>query len=308
VTFVDAVRWTARPTLRRPVLVAAFEGWNDAADAATTAVKYLDERWSAREFAEIDPEEFYDFSSTRPQVRLVDGLTREIVWPANTFSAAGLPAARRDVVLALGTEPQLRWRTFCEQVLSIVRETGVELVLTLGALLADVPHTRPVQVTGTAADDELVSRLGLQRSRYEGPTGIVGVLHDALSRGGVPSASRWAAVPPYVAATPSPKAALALVQRTADLLSSPMVVTDLEIAAASYERQVSEVVEADDDVSAYVRQLEERSPDEDDDELDDEDYATGEADFSEVDLPSGDALAAELERFLRDHDQRPPED
>jgi proteasome assembly chaperone (PAC2) family protein len=308
VAFVDAVRWTARPTLRRPVLVAAFEGWNDAADAATTAVKYLDERWSAREFAEIDPEEFYDFSSTRPHVQLVDGLTREIVWPSNTFSAAALPAARRDVVLALGTEPQLRWRTFCEQVLSIVRETGVELVLTLGALLADVPHTRPVQVTGTAADDELVSRLGLQRSRYEGPTGIVGVLHDALSRAGVPSASLWAAVPHYVAATPSPKAALALVQRTADLLSSPMVVTDLEIAAASYERQVSEVVEADDDVSAYVRQLEERAPDEDDDDLDDGEYATGEADFSDVDLPSGEALAAELERFLRDHDQRPPED
>jgi proteasome assembly chaperone (PAC2) family protein len=308
VTFVDAVRWTARPTLRRPVLVAAFEGWNDAADAATTAVKYLDERWSARGFAEIDPEEFYDFSSTRPHVQLVDGLTREIVWPSNTFSAAALPAARRDVVLALGTEPQLRWRTFCEQVLSIVRETGVELVLTLGALLADVPHTRPVQVTGTAADDELVSRLGLQRSRYEGPTGIVGVLHDALSRAGVPSASLWAAVPHYVAATPSPKAALALVQRTADLLSSPMVVTDLEIAAASYERQVSEVVEADDDVSAYVRQLEERAPDEDDDDLDDGEYATGEADFSDVDLPSGEALAAELERFLRDHDQRPPED
>ncbi len=306
--FVDAVRWTARPTLRRPVLVAAFEGWNDAADAATTAVKYLDERWSARGFAEIDPEEFYDFSSTRPHVQLVDGLTREIVWPSNTFSAAALPAARRDVVLALGTEPQLRWRTFCEQVLSIVRETGVELVLTLGALLADVPHTRPVQVTGTAADDELVSRLGLQRSRYEGPTGIVGVLHDALSRAGVPSASLWAAVPHYVAATPSPKAALALVQRTADLLSSPMVVTDLEIAAASYERQVSEVVEADDDVSAYVRQLEERAPDEDDDDLDDGEYATGEADFSDVDLPSGEALAAELERFLRDHDQRPPED
>jgi proteasome assembly chaperone (PAC2) family protein len=305
---MDAVIWEDRPRLNRPVMVAAFEGWNDAADAATTAVKYLDERWSARDFAEIDPEEFYDFSSTRPHVQLVDGLTREIVWPSNTFSAAALPAARRDVVLALGTEPQLRWRTFCEQVLSIVRETGVELVLTLGALLADVPHTRPVQVTGTAADDELVSRLGLQRSRYEGPTGIVGVLHDALSRAGVPSASLWAAVPHYVAATPSPKAALALVQRTADLLSSPMVVTDLEIAAASYERQVSEVVEADDDVSAYVRQLEERAPDEDDDDLDDGEYATGEADFSDVDLPSGEALAAELERFLRDHDQRPPED
>jgi hypothetical protein len=160
----------------------------------------------------------------------------------------------------------------------------------------------------TSDDETMLSRLTAEQSRYEGPTGIVGVLHDALSRAGVPSASLWAAVPHYVAATPSPKAALALVQRTADLLSSPMVVTDLEIAAASYERQVSEVVEADDDVSAYVRQLEERSSDEDDELDDDEDYATGEADFSEVDLPSGEALAAELERFLRDHDQRPPED
>lgn len=297
-TFVDAVSWTARPKLRRPVVVAAFEGWNDAADAATTAVRYLDERWTARSFAEIDPEEFYDFSSTRPQVRLVDGVTREIVWPATTFSAASLPNAKRDVVLVLGTEPQLRWRTFCDQVLSVVREVDVELVLTLGALLADVPHTRPVQVTGTAADAELVSRLGLQPSRYEGPTGIVGVLHDALSRAGIPSASLWAAVPHYVAATPSPKAALALVQRTADLLSSPMVVTDLEIAAASYERQVTEVVESDDDVSAYVRQLEERTEHDGDDDEDDD------ADFSEVDLPSGEALAAELERFLREHDQR----
>jgi proteasome assembly chaperone (PAC2) family protein len=286
---VDAVRWTARPKLRRPVLVAAFEGWNDAADAATTAVRYLDERWAARPFAEIDAEEFYDFSTTRPHVRLVEGFTREIVWPSNTFSAAALPASKRDVILALGTEPQLRWRTFCEQVLAVVRETGVELVLTLGALLADVSHSWPVHVTGTAADDELVHRLGLQRSRYEGPTGIVGVLHDTLSRAGVPSASLWAAVPHYVAATPSPKAALALVQRTADLLASPMVVTDLEIAAASYERQVTEVVESDDDVADYVRQLEERAVDEDD-------------------LPTGDALAAELERFLRDHDQRPPED
>lgn len=300
---MDAVRWSARPNLRRPVLVAAFEGWNDAADAATTAVKYLDDRWSARPFAHLDPEEFYDFSTARPQVRLVEGLTREIVWPANTFSAASLPSARRDVALLLGVEPQLRWRTFCEEVLSVARDVGVELVVTLGALLADVPHTRPVQVTGTAADEELVARLGLQRSRYEGPTGIVGVLHDALSRAGIPSASLWAAVPHYVAATPSPKAALALVQRTADLLSSPMAVTDLEIAAASYERQVSEVVESDDDVSAYVRQLEERSLDDDDD-----DDVFDEADFGEVDLPSGDALAAELERFLRDHDQRPPED
>ena len=275
--------------------MAAFEGWNDAADAATTAVRYLEERWSARAFADIDPEEFYDFSTTRPHVRLVDGLTREIVWPSNRFAAANLSSSRRDVVVLLGTEPQLRWRTFCDQVLDVARAVDVELVVTLGALLADVPHTRPVQVTGTAADEELVQSLGLERSRYEGPTGIVGVLHDAFRRAGIPSASLWAAVPHYVAATPSPKAALALVQRTAHLLASPLVVTDLEIAAASYERQVSEVVEADDDVAAYVRQLEYR--DEDDDDIDEDD------ELDPADLPSGDALVAELERFLRDQNR-----
>src|SRR5256885_2056089 len=283
---MDAIRWSARPSLRRPVLLAAFEGWNDAADAASTAARYLRDRWAARPFAEVDPEEFYDFSSTRPQVRLVDGLTREIVWPANELSAASLPGERHDIVVLLGVEPQLRWRTFSEQVIGAARELGVEMVITLGALLADVAHTRPVQVTGTAADQTLVERLRLQRSRYEGPTGIVGVLHAACNAAGIPSASLWAAVPHYVAATPSPKAALALVRRTAGLLATQLTTTDLEILAASYERQVTEVVASDDDVSAYVQQLEERG--DEDDELE------------EADLPSGDALAAELERFLRE--------
>src|SRR4051812_28685075 len=287
---MDVVRWTDRPRLRRPVLVAAFEGWNDAGDAATTATRYLRDRWDARPFADVDPEEFYDFSSTRPQVTLTDGLTRQIEWPSNDFTAAVLPTERHDVVLLIGTEPQLRWRTFCQSVLGIASDLGVELVITLGALLADVAHTRPVQVTGTAADESLVARLGLTRSRYEGPTGIVGVLHDFCRAAGVPSASLWAAVPHYVAATPSPKAALALVQRTASLLATPVPATDLEIASASYERQVSDVVASDDEVAAYVRQLEEG----DDDELTDED------------MMSGDALAAELEAFLRE--ERPPED
>lgn len=284
---MDAVRWTARPRLRRPVLIAAFEGWNDAGDAASTALKYLRDRWEARAFAEVDPEEFYDFSSTRPNVVLVDGETRAIEWPSNDFAAAALPGSRRDAVLLLGTEPQLKWRTFCRHIVDVAEQVGADLVLTLGALLADVPHTRPVQVTGTAADEDLIGRLGLQRSRYEGPTGIVGVLHDAFAQAGIPSASLWAAVPHYVAATPSPKAALALVQRATDLLASPLAVTDLEIAAASYERQVSEVVESDDDVADYVRQLEERI--EEEDALD------------EDDLPTGEALAQELERFLREH-------
>src|SRR4051794_18135819 len=285
---MDYVRWHDRPKLKRPVLVAAFEGWNDAADAATTAARFLRDHWAARRFAEIDPEEFYDFSATRPQVRLVDGLTREIVWPANEFWAASVPGSDRDIVVLLGVEPGLKWRTFCTAIVDVGREIGVELFLTLGALLADVPHTRPVRVTGTAADPDLVQRLGLQRSRYEGPTGIVGALHDAFSKAEVPSASLWAAVPHYVAATPSPKATLALVERASELLGSSVPTTALEIAAASYERQVSEVVESDDDVSEYVHRLEESSDDGDEDEIDD------------VELPSGDALAADFERYLRE--------
>jgi proteasome assembly chaperone (PAC2) family protein len=291
---MDHVRWTARPSLRRPVLIAAFEGWNDAADAASTAGRYLRDRWSARPFASIDPEEFYDFSTTRPQVRLDDGLSRAIVWPENEFSGASLPASSRDAVLLIGTEPQLKWRTFCEQILGVAQALNAEMVVTLGALLADVAHTRPVRVTGTAADGELVRQLGLERSRYEGPTGIVGILHDALARAGVPSASLWAAVPHYVAATPSPKATLALVERTASMLSTPVLTTDLEIASASYERQVSEVVEGDDDVAAYVRSLEDRPDDDDDDDG---------PDLSDHELPTGDALAAELERYLREQDE-----
>ncbi len=282
---MKAVRWSSEPSLRRPVLVAAFEGWNDAAEAATTAARYLRDRWGARRFADIDPEEFFDFSSSRPQVRLVGGRTRQIDWPANEFWAASLPDRESDAVLLLGTEPQLRWRTFCEAVLEVARAQGAQLVLTLGALLADVAHTRPVQVTGTANDDDLVARLGLRRSRYEGPTGIVGALHDACARAGLPSASLWAAVPHYVAATPSPKAALALVRRAADVLAVPMAVPDLEAAATSYEEQVSEVVATDDDVAAYVHTLEER----------------GEG--IEVDLESGRSLAAEVEQFLRDGGQ-----
>jgi proteasome assembly chaperone (PAC2) family protein len=271
------------------VLVAAFEGWNDAADAASTAARYLGERWGGRPFATIDPEEFYDFSSTRPQVRLVDGITREIVWPANDLLAASLPGSQRGAVVFVGVEPQLKWRTFCDQITGVAEELSVEMVVTLGALLADVAHTRPVRVTGTAADPELVRRLGLERSRYEGPTGIVGVLHDACNRAGIPSASLWAAVPHYVAATPSPKATLALVERTTALLASPLSTTDLEIAAASYERQITEVVEADEDVRDYVQRLERDEDDESDREP-----------IDEASLPSGDALAAELERYLRE--------
>jgi proteasome assembly chaperone (PAC2) family protein len=246
-------------------------------------------------------------------VRLVDGITREIAWPTNELLAAKLPGSKRDAVVFLGVEPQLKWRTFCTEIIGVARELEVEMVVTLGALLADVAHTRPVRVTGTAADPELVRRLGLQRSRYEGPTGIVGVLHDACKQADIASASLWAAVPHYVAATPSPKATLALVERTTALLASPLTTTDLEIAAASYERQITEVVEADDDVRDYVQRLER---DEDDSEHEGSEHYGSEHDgrehdvsehdvsehgpIDEASLPSGDALAAELERYLRE--------
>ena len=282
---MDYVRWQDRPQLRRPVLIAAFEGWNDAADAASTAVRYLRDRWSARPFATIDHEDFYDYTATRPQVRLVNGLTRRIEWPETELSWAALPGTSRDVVVLLGHEPQLKWRTFTEQLVRVVAELKVELIVILGALLADVAHSRPVRVTGTAADAELVRRLGLGRSTYEGPTGIVGVLHEAFSKSHLPSASLWAAVPHYVAATPSPKASLALVERAVDLLSTTVDIEDLAIAAADYERQVTEVVEADDDVVAYVHRLESN---------------TDEDDVPDLETVSGDALVAELERYLRE--------
>ena len=282
---MDHVRWQHRPQLRRPVLVAAFEGWNDGADAASTAGRYLRDRWTARPFATIDPEEFYDFTSTRPQVRMVHGVTREIVWPTVELSAAPLPGTARDVVVLLGHEPQLKWRMFCQHVVGLATELRVELVVILGALLADVAHTRPVRVTGTAADAELVTRLGLGRSTYEGPTGIVGVLHDAFAEAGIPSASLWAAVPHYVASTPSPKAALALVERATELLSTSVLTADLEVAAADYERQVSEVVAGDDEVAAYVHRLE---------------ASADEVDVADMETVTGDALADELERYLRE--------
>lgn len=270
-------------------MVAAFEGWNDAGDAASSAAAYLASTWQARPFASIDPEEFYDFTATRPEVRLLDGVTRTIEWPANVFAAAALPGRDRSVVFLQGVEPQLRWRTFCAAVVEVATSVGVETVLTLGALLAETPHTRPVRVTTTTADDALAGRLGLEQSRYQGPTGIVGVLHDAFRQAGVASASLWAAVPHYVGQTPSPKATLALVERAAQLLDVPVQTTDLDVAAAAYERQVSEVVAGDEDAIAYVRSLE---------EADD-----GPADLAGLHSPGADALAAEVERYLRDHGQ-----
>ena len=206
---MDELRLIERPSLDRPILVASFRGWNDGGQGATLATGYLAKLWGAERFAEIDPEGFFDFQATRPHVTLVDGMSRRIDWPENALFHASVDG-ERDAVLLMGVEPNLRWRTFTDLVVGLAKDLGVELVVTLGALLADVPHTRPAPVTGTASDPDLIERLGLQASRYEGPTGIVGVLHDACRRAGIPSASLWAAVPHYVSLAPSPRAALAL--------------------------------------------------------------------------------------------------
>jgi proteasome assembly chaperone (PAC2) family protein len=270
------------------VLVAAFRGWNDGAQGASLAASFLAQAWQARRFADVDPEEFFDFQAVRPHVALEGGVTRRISWPETVFYHAAVPDKDRDAVLVLGFEPNLRWRTFTGEIVGLARELGVELVVTLGALLADVPHTRPAPVTGSATDPKLVEELGLAASRYEGPTGIVGVLHDACRQAGVPSASLWAAVPHYASLASSPKAALALCTRLGNLLQVELALDDLERAAEAYERQVSEAVASDEDTEAYVRELERRRD------------ALGE----ELDVPSGETLAAELTRFLREHEAR----
>lgn len=286
---MDQVRWDDRPKLRRPVMIAAFEGWNDAAESASSAVEYLGRTWNERAFADVDPEEFYDFTVVRPHVRLIDGVTREIEWRTTRFTAVTPPGSDHDVILVHGIEPNNRWRTFCDNLVGVAQEFGCELVLTLGALAAEVPHTRDVQVTGTGSDPELIDQLDLRRSRYEGPTGIVGVLHTRFAAAGIKSASLWAAVPHYVSQQPSPKATLSLSVRAAEILGTSITTTDLEIAIASYERQVNEMIENDEDISSYVRGLEEII----DDGADDDDDPGRDA------FDNGD-IAAAAERFLRE--------
>lgn len=283
-----AVSFETQPDLTDPILIAAFRGWNDAGDAATFAAQHMRTAWSGEPLANIDPEDFYDFQAVRPEVELIDGVTRAIKWPENRFFT-GKTTEGRDVILLVGTEPNTRWRTFVRLIVDVAKENGVTLLITLGALLADVPHSRPVPITGTAMDQELVTKLGLSRSRYEGPTGIVGVLHDAFARASIDSVSLWAAVPHYIAVTPNPKAAMALVRKAGELVGTAVDTSTLELATKSYEQRVGELVAADEDVQAYVRLLEERTDERDRDET-----------LDPSGLPSGDALAAELERFLRD--------
>ncbi len=281
------LRIERRPRLKRPVLVCSFRGWNDGGQGASLATSFLARSWQAEKFAEIDPELFFDFQSTRPLVSLTDGIVRRIDWPENSFQHAHPGRGESDIVLLLGTEPGLRWRAFTELIRGLAEELGVSMAITLGSLLADVPHTRPAPVTASATDPVLIEELGLQASRYEGPTGVVGVLHDAFRSAGIPSVSLWAAVPHYVSLTPSPRAAKALCDRLADLLGVPLDTSELENASNAYMQQVSEAVAADEDTAAYVDELESRA-----DEIDDA-----------VELPSGDSLAAELTQFLREREE-----
>jgi len=288
---MQPLRWNYRPDgLRAPALVCAFKGWNDAGDAASAAVSFVGESLGARQFASIDPEEFYDFQSVRPQIRLDEGLARSIEWPEVKLYEVRVPRAPRDLVLLAGAEPSYRWRTFTGLVVELAEVIGVQLVVTLGALLADVPHTRPVAVTGFASEPSLVQRLALSQSSYEGPTGIIGVLHDACTRVSMPSASLWAAVPHYISAAPNPKAALALIRKLEGLVGVAVDASDLEGAAADYERQVNAAIQHDPDIQAFVEKLE---------------AAAGDEESDSFDLPSGDSIARDLQRFLRQRGEDP---
>ena len=271
-------------------MVCAFQGWNDAGDAASSAVSFLASTLDARRFARIDSEEFYDFQANRPSVRFGEDERREIVWPTVEIFEARAPRAQRDLVLVQGVEPSMRWRGFCAHVVDLAEALGVQIVVSLGALLGDVPHTRPVTMTGHASDPSLMERVGIQGSSYEGPTGIVGVLHNACADAGLPSVSLWASVPHYVAAATNPKAALALIRRVEGLIGVSVDVSELESAAVDYERQVGLAVQSDPDIQAFVERLERAAESEDRSLLDD--------------VPSGDMLAREFQRFLR---QRGPD-
>ncbi len=293
---MEHVRWLADPdeiALTNPVVVAGFTGWNDAGDAASTAVRTIIETSSATALAEIDPEPFTDFATVRPHVRLDAERNRSIVWPTVGVWAASLPGT--DVVLVLGPEPALRWRTFCDQITGIAHRVGAPTAFTLGALLADVPHTRRTQIIGTATDTSLIERFELERSRYEGPTGIVGVLHDAMSRAGLPTASLWAAVPGYAAQLPSPRATFALLDRLCSMMGTPAPVSGIASQIADYDAKVAALIADDDDLVTYVSRLEDMV-----DELHDAD--DGELDDTTIDDADPERLAAEVEQFLRNRD------
>ena len=273
---VEFVHIEHDPALRRPNLVAAFRGWNDAGGAASLAAGYLRAVTDAERCAVIDSEPFIDYQQTRPTVELVDGDVRRLDWPETEVYAS----EKSDLVVVVGTEPNMRWRAFSGAIADLARRYRVDLVITMGALLADTPHTRPVPVSATASDDELMERFGLARSTYEGPTGIVGVLHDACARAGLRSASLWAATPHYISATPNPQAALALLERLSEMIGTPPGSSELERAASEYALRVASAISDDPDIAGYVQQLEEAA--------------------DTADPPSGDELAADFERYLRE--------
>jgi proteasome assembly chaperone (PAC2) family protein len=283
---MDHVEWRERPELRSPALVCAFKGWNDAGEAASAALGFLADSFDATEVARIDPEDFYDFTAVRPTVRMSEGLSRVMDWPENTLQAARVAGAEHDLLLFQGVEPSLRWRAFCDTVITMAKELGCETVITLGALLADVPHTRPVPMTGICSDEKLVERLGFEQSSYEGPTGIVGVLHHACTQAGLTAVSLWASVPHYVAAAPNPKAALALIRSFEGVARVAVDGSDLEQSAEEYERQVNAAVATDPDVKSFVERLE-RTIDE----------VT--EDSPPERIPSADAIARDFQRFLK---------
>jgi len=282
---VDSLTWQGDlPHLRSPILVCAFRGWNDAAAAASTALAAVGNSLDGELIARVDPEEFFDFQSTRPTITLDEGQTRRIEWPENNLIAVSVPTADRDLVLLDGTEPNLRWRTFSETIATAADALGIEMIITLGALIAEVSHTLPVPITGLASSEELVEELELERSNYEGPTGIVGVVHDLCRQAGIDSASLWAAVPHYVAAVPNPKAALALLRRLEGLTGIAVEASELEEETADYEEQIGRAVAANPEIEELVQRIEAEQVD----LLSDE----GE-------LPSADTLAREFQRFLR---------
>jgi len=302
------VQWSARPHLRRPALVAAFEGWNDAADAASDAVRRLCLLFDAEPFAEIGADDYFDFQAARPVTRIVDGVVTRLDWPRTRFLSAHVDGAPHDLVLLLGMEPNLRWPAFCHDILDVAHDCGCEVIVTLGALLAEIPHTRPVRVTGVTDDAVTMSRLELQGSRYEGPTGIVGAIHAECRKISLPSVSLWAPVPHYVATPPSPKATRALLDRTGALLCMPIDLSELDAASIAWETQVNVAASDDAEVAAYVRSLEERYDSEDSAPRGTGGYhdgpegkgGTGIEKLSPDDLPTGDALAADFERYLRE--------
>lgn len=285
--------------LRRPILITAFSGWNDAAEAATTAARYLATTFHAEKFAEIDAEEFYHFGLTRPYVRFKAGSPseREVVWPSMEFSISQSPQLARDVIVGVAAEPHLRWRTYCATVLALARRCETTLVLTLGALLAEVPHTRPVRLVGGASDPELAALLQVRPTRYEGPTGIVGVLNTYCRDHGMPSASLWANVPHYISGIENPKAALALVRRVLSLLNATADLSDLEEAGRQFDRNLGEIVSQNEKIASYIAKLEARESEPEGD--DDEARETS----ADAELPPAGDLVAEIEQFLRQ--QRP---